>query len=41
MPRPKNTDNGEKFFSKSWAAGVSASINDLTDGFGLHITCRH
>lgn len=32
---------GEKFFSKSWAAGVSAYANDLTDGFGIHVTWRH
>jgi hypothetical protein len=32
---------GEKFFSKSWAAGVSAYTNDFTDGFGVHVTWRH
>jgi Putative general bacterial porin len=32
---------GEKFFSKSCAAGVSAYTNDFTDGFGVHVTWRH
>ena len=32
---------GEKFFSKSWAAGVSAYTADFDDGFGVHVTWRH
>ena len=32
---------GEKFFSKSWAAGVSAYTADRFDGFGVHVTWRH
>jgi hypothetical protein len=32
---------GEKFFSKSWAAGVSAHTADFDDGFGVHVTWRH
>jgi hypothetical protein len=32
---------GEKFFSKSWAAGVSAYTADRIDGFGVHVTWRH
>lgn len=31
----------EKFFSKSWAAGVSAFTADRYDGFGVHLTWRH
>jgi hypothetical protein len=31
----------EKFFSKSWAFGVSASTADSGDGFGVHVTWRH
>ena len=31
----------EKFFSKSWAAGVSAYTADFDDGFGVHVTWRH
>ena len=31
----------EKFFSKSWAAGVSAYTSDFDDGFGVHVTWRH
>lgn len=30
----------EKFFSKSWAAGVSAYTSDFDDGFGVHVTWR-
>lgn len=32
---------GQKFFSKSWAAGVSAYTADRSDGFGVHVTWRH
>ena len=32
---------GEKFFSKSWAVGVSASTSDGDDGFGINVTWRH
>jgi len=32
---------GEKFFSKSWAAGVSAYTADFDDGFGVRVTWRH
>jgi len=31
----------EKFFSKSWAAGVSAYTSDFHDGFSVHVTWRH
>jgi hypothetical protein len=31
----------EKFFSKSWAAGVSAYTADGVDGFGVNVTWRH
>ena len=31
---------GEKFFSKNWAAGVSAYTADRFDGFGVHVTWR-
>ena len=31
----------EKFFSKSWAAGVSAYTAKFDDGFGVHVTWRH
>ena len=31
----------ERFFSKSWAAGVSAYTADGVDGFGLNVTWRH
>jgi len=31
----------EKFFSKKWAAGVSAYTSDFDDGFGVHVTWRH
>jgi hypothetical protein len=31
----------EKFFSKSWAAGVSAHTADGSEGFGLNVTWRH
>jgi len=31
----------EKFFTKNWAAGVSAYTTDFDDGFGVHVTWRH
>lgn len=31
----------EKFFSKSWAAGVSVHTEEFGDGFGVHVTWRH
>jgi hypothetical protein len=31
----------EKFFSKSWAAGVSAYTADGVDGFGVNVMWRH
>ena len=31
----------EKFFSKSWAAGISANTADRSNGFGVNVTWRH
>jgi hypothetical protein len=31
----------EKFFSKNWAAGITAFDADGSDGFGVHLTWRH
>lgn len=31
----------ERFFSKSWAAGVSAYTSDGQDGFGFNVSWRH
>ncbi|MEO8019644.1 MAG: hypothetical protein ABI769_17675 [Pseudomonadota bacterium] len=31
----------EKFFSRSWAAGVSAYTADSSKGFGVHVTWRN
>ena len=31
----------EKFFSKSWALGATASTSDFGDGFGISVTWRH
>ncbi len=31
----------EKFFSNTWAAGVTAHTSDFSDGFGVHVTWRH